>query len=374
MAHIPVTRAPALPRAAQPVHDEMITPYRLLAHHARTRGDEVAYVVRVHGRSLSRTWAEVAETVERAGAGLIRSGLRADQVVISLLPAAHACPELDLALRIIGAVVVNVAPDASPDDLSRLLRGVDARLIVVESEDDLDRLRGLNFSRAELFALDGGRGWQTLLALGAERLVMDPSAMERVDQVVDPGSAVPRFLEPRTGLTRLAPLDPEAVPLRAGQVAITVGHHSDPLVQLVHEVHLATGATLCLVADAAGLFEALDDVSPSVLALSARTRAAVTSRVRRLVTDTGALVVAPTAARVTVADLPEPPPVIMGDPSLLPRRSRGVPGREFQFDTEREDEPDEPEASAFKLPSLPLFGGESVLDQLLREQARAGTR
>ena len=73
-------------------------------------------------------------------------------------------------------------------------------------------------------------------------------------------------------------------------------------------------------------------------------------------------------------DLPVPPPVVMGDPSTLPRRARRDPGRDFQFETERAPQFDESEGSAFVLPSLPLFGGESFLYKLLlarADQARA---
>jgi hypothetical protein len=64
------------------------------------------------------------------------------------------------------------------------------------------------------------------------------------------------------------------------------------------------------------------------------------------------------------ADLPEPPPVVMGDAALLPRRAPRTPGDDFGLRLEPEVD-----ASAF-LPSLPLMSGESFLDQLLLSRAR----
>ncbi|GAA5134591.1 hypothetical protein GCM10023339_71370 [Alloalcanivorax gelatiniphagus] len=373
MAYVPLTRAPALPTGEVPA-DDTSTPFRALAHHARTRGGTAAYVVRTGGQERSRSWAEVADVVEQAGAGLVRSGLRSDQVVVSLLPAAHPYPELDLALRVIGAVVVNVSPLASGEDLARDLAGVDVRLVVAEAEADLDRLGGLTFARAALFALDGGRGWQHLLRLGAERLTMDPDVVARVDQVVDPAGAVPRLLRAGEPLVRLVAGAAVAPMLRAGEVGVVVGHHSDPLVQLVHEAHLASGATLVGVADGTGLAATLADRSPAVLAVASGARAALTAGVRRVADDLGLELAGAEAARLLPGDLPVPLPVLRGDAAVLPRRSRRDPGRDFQLATERERVlVDDAASSAFALPSLPLFGGESFLDRLLIAQARAGT-
>src|SRR5690349_2604926 len=157
MGHVPVARAQALPgRAAPPVR---ATAWQAISRHARERADDVAYVLPTPTGPVPCTWAEVARGVEQAAAGLVRSGLRVDQVVVSLLPSDHAHPELELALRTVGAVVVHVGPDAGADDLARALAGVDVRLVVAEDADDVARLDGVPLPRAELFTLDGGRGW-----------------------------------------------------------------------------------------------------------------------------------------------------------------------------------------------------------------------
>ena len=414
MAYIPVTRAPALPTSAPGATDTAgaTSPFRTVQEHARTRGDDIAYVVRVGEERDYRTWAQVAHAVERAGAGLVRSGLRADQVVVSLLPAGHAWPELDLALRSIGAVVVHVSPAATADDLVRELDGVDVRLVVAEAEADLRRLSGLTFRAAEMFALDGGRGWDRLVTLGAERLTMDPDAVARADRAVDPLLSGPRLLGPGAAMGRTARAADQGLVLAPDAVVVLVGDVADATVQLVREAHVAAGCTLRHLPDDTGLAAELVALGPTVLAVSAdaaaglpavleasparvllRRRTARTrshdvaalrtwlgghleqvvavdlpDRVARVVAELGAVPLAP-VVDLLPADLPVPPPVLVGDASTLPRRSRQDPGRDFQFDNDRRSGAPEPESSAFALPSLPLFGGESFLDKLLMAQS-----
>lgn len=407
MGHVPVARAQALPgRTAPPVR---ASAWQAVSRHARDRADDVAYVVAASAGPVPRTWAEVADAVERAAAGLVRSGLRVDQVVVSLLPSDHAHPELDLALRTVGAVVVHVGPDAGAEDLARELAGVDVRLVVAEGADDVARLDGIPLPRAELFTLEGGRGWARLLELGAERLMMDPEVVQRADSIVDPDGVEPRFFSGTRPLGR-AP----RTPLRDGvfdprAVALVAGGPADPLLHVVRETHLFVGFTLCVVQDADRLRDVVAHTRPTVLVVPEQ-RAEVLPGVLTLLappTPTarrprgwrggagrtagnassaarGPLVVTPAPSeevRASVAamggavevahlddprpaDLPEPPPVVMGDAALLPRRSRRTPGDDFGLRLEPEVD-----ASAF-LPSLPLMSGESFLDQLLLSRAR----
>ena len=416
MAFLQQSRASALPHGPQLVLPP--SPLRRLEVLAAQRPDDAALLVRTGGGHESRSWSEVEHTVLCAGAGLLRSGLRPDQIVLSILPTVHAHPELAISLRAIGAVVIHVSPEAGPDDLARELAGVDVRLVVSETERDLERLAGLAFSSAETFALDG---WSRLLSLGAERLLMDPDAVKRVDRMVDPEGAGGRLLRPGTTLARVAAGSGTAPQLPDAGVTLLVGDHADPFVHMVGDAHLATGGTLVHIAGPADLPDVLSHVQPTALALSSaaaaglsdllavapvsggrrrrttRTRVAraaspealrswfgehlalvvspeLTDALARVVTGLGAEVAVLEIGDLLPADLPVPPPVIIGDASNLPRRSRRAPGRDFQFETDRAPQFDEPEGSAFEQPFLPLFGGESFLDKLLlarADQARA---
>jgi hypothetical protein len=407
VGQVPVARAQALPGRVTPsVH---ASAWQAVSRHARDRADDVAYVVASSEGLIPRTWAEVSRQVERAAAGLVRSGLRVDQVVVSLLPADHAHPELDLALRTVGAVVVHVGPDAGPDDLARDLAAADVRLLVAEGAEDVARLDGVPLPRAELFTIDGGRGWARLLELGAERLVMDPEVVQRADGIVDPAGAEPRLLAGTTPLGRVPeePLRPGVLDPRA--VALVAGDPADPLLHAVREAHLQAGFTLCVVQAPGRLAEVAAHVHPSVLVVPERSADALprvldslaptaprarrsrgwrsgsgrtsghassggrgpvvvtpapSEEVRARVAELGGAVEAVRLAGLRPADLPQPLPVVMGDGALLPRRSRRSPGDDFGLRLEPEVD-----ASAF-LPSLPLMSGESFLDQLLLSRAR----
>jgi hypothetical protein len=302
-----------------------------------------------------------------------------------------------------------VGPDAGADDLARALAGVDVRLVVAEGADDVARLDGVPLPRAELFTLDGGRGWARLVELGAERLVMDPDVVQRADSIVDPDGAEPRFFSSTTPLVR-AP----ATPLRAGvldprAVALVSGDPGDALLHVVREAHLVGGFTLCVVQDADRLADIAAHTRPTVLVVPERGAEVLTSvltslapatpkprrsrgwrtgsgrapgaagstprgpvvvtpapseEVRTRVAELGGAVEVAHLADPRPADLPEPPPVVMGDAALLPRRSRRSPGGDFGLRLEPEVD-----VSAF-LPSLPLMSGESFLDQLLLSRAR----
>jgi hypothetical protein len=411
MPVLPSERAAALPTGEQ----QQLPPSQLrrLRALAAAHPDEVAVVVATASGPERRTWSQVEVTVEQAAAGLLRSGMRADQVVLSLLPAAHAHPELDLALRAIGAVVVHVAPDATPEDLVRELGAVDVRLVLVDDESRLERLVGLQLRAAAMF--ETRTGWDRLLDLGAERLRMDPDAVTRVDRVVDPDGTAARVLRREVAMRRVAPAAASNAP-GTGEVTLLVGHDAEPLVHAVRDAHLVGGGALGRLPDATDIADALAYLRPTTLVVApdavdglrglvpapaneprrllprSRTpdveplrpwfggrlvRVVATglpTEVDELLRGLGIDVVVPPAVEVLPAELPVPPPVLVGDVADLPRRSRQDPGTDFRLRTDVALVGDEPEETAFVLPSLPLFGGESFLDKLLIEQARqAGT-
>lgn len=399
MPLVPQVRASALPSGHVPVLPP--SPWRLLHALAESRARDVAYVV----AGEARTWAEVAQTVERAAAGLVRSGLRADQVVVSLLPSAHARPELEIALRAIGAVVVHLAPGIEGDDLARAMADVDVRLVLTPDEAELERLSGLTFRSAEMFAVDESR-WERLLTLGAERLRMDPDVVSRVDRGVEPDGTAARLVTMDGALGRVPA---SALPVHPDVGAtIVVGDDADPLVQAALDVHVSSGGTLVRLSAVDALPAVLAEVRPTCLVLghlaadalpglapavpAARRlrpgrprnadvlRAWAGGNLTSVIVDRPARAVEDLLSGVDVpvrvvpvdllpADLPAPLPVLLGDAADLPRRSRQDPGRDFQLDIDRAS-PGAPDESAFELPSLPLFGGESFLDKLLIAQAK----
>lgn len=410
MGQIPVARAEALP--GRDVTVAPPSPWQSISRHARDRAGQPAFVVFEGAELTTRTWGDTARAVECAAAGLVRSGLRVDQVVVSLLPSDHPRPELDLALRTVGAVVVHVGPHATRADIERDLGEVRVRLVVAESVEDLDRVEGLPLAHAEMFTLDGGRGWDRLLELGAERLVMDPTVVERTDRTVDHRGSDPRLLAGPVPIGREPGTTMRAGVLGEGGVTLAVGEAAEPLLRVAREAQLVHGFALCVVRQpsrlgdvvravrphvvvapgyaADAMVQALAGIGPVPAARSRRTLGwrqggparsavrpapgrgpvvvvtAVTDEARDVVAGLGGAVEVVEVVELLPPDLPQPPPVVLGDVTLLPRRSRRAPGEEFELRLGAEPEPEE---SAFSLPSLPLMTGESFLDKLLLSRA-----
>lgn len=384
-----------------------------LAEHSRRRGPRTARVVLDGERLVAHSWAESAQEVEQAAAGLVRSGLRVDQVVVSLVAPGHHVGDIDLALHAAGAVVVHVDPHASSEHLARELGGVDVRLVVVDAVESLDRLGSLPLPGAELFALDSGRGWARLLELGSERLKMDPDAVARAGRTVRSVATEPRLLAAGRGLGRVpAHVLFGAHGLTEEDVVLVASAAADLSRHAARAEHLRSGAALCELPDGADVLAALEQLQPTVLVLDQAATAEIARhadahgqrqrrgllrrspagdarppgalRVRLVATPTtaddelawmrraGIDVVAPPELPLLVPDLPVPPPVIIGDARDLPRRSRGAPGKDFVWAVDRgavHATPPGPDDTAFVLPSLPLFGGESYLDRLLLARA-----
>lgn len=365
--------------------------------------------------------------------------------MVTLLPPQGPNLEVDIALRAIGAVVVQVSPAATHDQVRPLLKGVDARLIVAEDQEHLGRLAGLVFPNARLLPLQGGRGWMELRRLGVDRLRMDPDAVSRVDRLVHPPSTLLRVLGPggegavlgRTSDVTDADL---GVPAGPGDIVLVQGDLADPFVQRVRDLHLRDGFALAWIGPQQDLVAAMATVRPTVLALGSGAArrlpdlietselgpawAKSRSRVLQAVVETrsggarmrrgvrhraqGVSALAPwfggrlrglvatelsdlsrfvaealdvqTALSVPppleAAALPEPHAVTQGDSTDLPRRSRRSRDPAFALvvdaspATQGDPDPAEEAAdSAFVLPSMPLFGGESFLDKVLMQQA-----
>lgn len=412
MGTVRVVRADALARSGSGVARH--STWGHVTHHAEAVGARAAVTLDLADGLMSWTWADLALGARRAAAGLMRTGLRADQVVLSLLPGTHGYPELEVALRAIGAVSIVVDEEATAADVARALDGADVHLVVVESAADLDRVRHLAMPSARLLALGDDGGWQHLLALGAERLRMDPDAVDRADAVVDPAGATPRILRAGSPLVSTPTAPGLAERLSDDDVVLLVGADSDPFVGAARDAHLESGCTLVRIPDATCLQRLAGDLRPAVVMTSTDEAAAVVammsvtlpvprrramgagrrggpadwwgSRVRAVVTtglpeaqqvalrERGVEPVLVPMGEAGPADLPVAPEPVVGDVRDLPRRARRDVGSDFALDVDRAGAPPPaPDVEEVEddvvLPSLSLFSGESFLDKLLLARA-----
>lgn len=360
-------RARALPGGHGP--DLGPSPYRDLARLAAERGGDPAVLVRDAAGWSARSWAEVHDGVVRATAGLVRLGLHPDQVVVAVLPAGQAWPDLELAVRAAGAVLVQVSSPVPAGEVARLLGDVEVRLVVTDAattDAPEECLAGLPLEKALRLDLDGGAGWRHLQQLGAERLVMDPDVVTRTEAMVDPDDTAPRSLVAGADGAVVgrhgADAAPDAAPdgaLSPTDVVLLAGTPDDPFVRRVLHQHLRLGFTLARVDRGDDLVAALAEVDPTVVALDDPSAEQLLDRLRahdagrggdvscgRL---TGVLLAGlprvpaagsglsgmaglPAMPGLVVTELPSMPmgearlpvrrPVVQGDATALPRRMR----------------------------------------------------
>ena len=113
----------------------------LLPRAARTYGDAPAVTYKDGEAWVSRSFAEVEETVRRLALGLVELGVgKGDKVSIL----ANTRPEwtyCDFAALSIGAVVVPIYQTNSPEECQYVLENSDAKVVVVEDEEQMEKIR-----------------------------------------------------------------------------------------------------------------------------------------------------------------------------------------------------------------------------------------
>lgn len=282
-----LARASALPTTA-PVLPP--SPFRWLVRHANERPDALACsLMSADGTWESSTWSDVRIDVERAAAGLIRRGLRPGQVVVSLMHADGLLAGIELAVRATGAIPVKVATGVGVDDMVRLLADTDARFVIADTEADLVQLRGGPLEHAEVVLLEGGAGWERLQAHGAERLIMDPDAVRRIEAMVEPEESAPRRIRhDGSGVVITlvsASLDRMSEAMGPHDTVLVAGSPEGPFVAQVHDAQLAVGAAVAFVSGGADLSFALTTVRPTVVALDEDSAAALEEQFRVHISD-----------------------------------------------------------------------------------------
>src|SRR2546427_3003955 len=112
----------------------------LLVERARARPARVAFRAKELGVYRETTWAALAARVAAVAQGLAaRFGVgRGDTVAIMGDP----CPEwtiADLAAQALGAITYGIYPTSSPSEVRYLLQHGGARVLVVETQEHLDK-------------------------------------------------------------------------------------------------------------------------------------------------------------------------------------------------------------------------------------------
>src|SRR3990172_10109453 len=204
----------------------------LLLERVRRTPDQVAYRAKELGIYRESTWRQLADRVAAVALALRARGLAPGETVAIM---GDPCPEwtvADLAVQAAGAVTYGIYPTSSPGELSYLLQHGDARFLVAEDQEHLDkalavwsdcpRLQAVFVvdTRA-LFIYQDSRivPFQTLEAEGRKRLATEPDALADL-------------------AARVHPEDPATIVYTSGTSAAPKG------VLLLHGRHIAAAANV----------------------------------------------------------------------------------------------------------------------------------
>jgi long-chain acyl-CoA synthetase len=113
----------------------------LLPRAAELYGNAPAIRFKDEGSWVTRSFAEVAETVRSLALGLIDLGVEPGDKVSILANTRPEWTYLDFAALSIGAIVVPIYQTNSPEECQYVLENSDAKVVVVEDEEQIEKIR-----------------------------------------------------------------------------------------------------------------------------------------------------------------------------------------------------------------------------------------
>jgi long-chain acyl-CoA synthetase len=112
----------------------------LLAEHARSKPDAVAFRSKHRGLYRERTWRDYATLVGRCALGLRALGLAKGERVAIMGDACEEWMICDLAAQALGAITYGIYPTASVAELDHVMRDGGAAIFVAEDQEYVDRI------------------------------------------------------------------------------------------------------------------------------------------------------------------------------------------------------------------------------------------
>src|SRR5918994_4185202 len=122
----------------------------LLPMAALKHGAKRAVMSKEGGEWVSTTYREVGEIVRRLSLGLIDLGVERGDKVAILANTRAEWTYFDFAALSAGAIVVPIYQTNSPEESHYVLDNSDAKAVVVEGEDQLDKIRNIRTSVPKL--------------------------------------------------------------------------------------------------------------------------------------------------------------------------------------------------------------------------------
>jgi long-chain acyl-CoA synthetase len=134
-----------------------------LVERARQRGERIALREKKFGIWQEVTWREYAAHVRAVALGLDGLGLRPGDTIAVISGNRPAWLYVELAAQSIGAVPLGLYVDALPEQVSRVLEHSEARVVLVEDQEQADKVLGVRdaLPRLERIVVDDTRGLET---------------------------------------------------------------------------------------------------------------------------------------------------------------------------------------------------------------------
>ena len=134
-----------------------------LVERARQRGERIALREKKYGIWQEVTWREYAAHVRAVALGLDGLGLRPGDTIAVISGNRPAWLYVELAAQSIGAVPLGLYVDALPEQVSRVLEHSEARVVLVEDQEQADKVLGVRdaLPRLERIVVDDTRGLET---------------------------------------------------------------------------------------------------------------------------------------------------------------------------------------------------------------------
>jgi long-chain acyl-CoA synthetase len=154
-----------------------------LADQARRRPSKVALREKKYGIWQQVTWGQYAAHVRAVTLGLDSLGLRRGETVAIISGNRPAWVYMELAAQSIGAIPLGIYVDALPEQVRRVLDHSEARVVLVEDQEQADKVIGIRetLPRLETIIVDDMRG----LELYDDPMLMNLETVEARGHEID---------------------------------------------------------------------------------------------------------------------------------------------------------------------------------------------
>ena len=163
----------------------MTLPQMLAAHAKRYGNGKIALREKEYGIWQEVTWEDYAAHVRAVGLGLEALGLRRGDTIAIICGNRPAWLYTELGAQALGAIPVGVYVDSLPDQVRYVVEHSEARLVMVEDQEQADKILGVraHLPRLERIIVDDTRGLESY----REPLLISLEEVERLGREADAG-------------------------------------------------------------------------------------------------------------------------------------------------------------------------------------------